>query len=184
MSELPVPQVQFISVLGAECTGKSTLCSALATTENGRWIAEYVREFCVLYDRPPRQDEQAGVVAEQIRRERMAMRQPGRVFVDSSPLMTAIYSIHYFGDRSLLDDALVHQRSYAATLVCDIDLPWIADGLIRDSEAVRARCQSLLRAALDEAHIAYTLVSGDLATRLAIAHARLGELDPISSAPR
>ena len=102
----------------------------------------------------------------------------------ASPLMTAIYSIHYFDDRSLLDEALAHQRSYPATLVCDTDLPWIADGLIRDSEAVRARCQALLRTALHEARITYTLVSGDLATRLAIAHARLAQLDPISSAPR
>ncbi len=103
--------VQLISVLGAECTGKSTLCPALATAENGRWLAEYVREFCALHDRPPRQDEQAHVVAEQIRREQVAARESGRVFVDSSPLMTAIYSIHYFDDRSLLEPALAHQRS-------------------------------------------------------------------------
>ena len=181
---MPEAHVQLISVLGAECTGKSTLCTALATIENGRWIAEYVREFCVLYDRPPHHDEQAAIVAEQIRREHIAMRQPGRVFVDSSPLMTAIYSIHYFDDHSLLDAALTHQRNYAATWVCDTDLPWIADGLIRDSVAVRARCQALLREALHDARIDYTLISGDLATRLAIAHARLGALDPISSAPR
>jgi nicotinamide riboside kinase len=176
--------VQLISVLGAECTGKSTLCPALATAERGRWVAEYVREFTVLNDRPPRQDEQAAVVAEQIRRERVALREPGRVFVDSSPLMTAIYSIHYFDDRSLLDAAIAHQRSYAATLVCDTDLPWIADGFIRDSEAVRMRCQALLREALHAARIDYTLVSGDLATRLATARARLAALDPLSSAPR
>jgi nicotinamide riboside kinase len=150
------PHVQLISVLGAECTGKSTLCPALATAENGRWLAEYVREFCALHDRPPRQDEQAHVAAEQIRREQVAARESGRVFVDSSPLMTAIYSIHYFDDRSLLEPALAHQRSYAATLVCDTDLPWIADGLQRDSATVRMRCQGLLLEALQRARIDYT----------------------------
>ena len=175
---------RLVSVLGAECTGKSTLCPALATAEGGRWIAEYVREFTVLHDRPPHRDEQAHVIAEQVRREQMAARAPGWVFVDSSPLMTAIYSIHYFDDRSLLDAALAHQRTYAATLVCDTDLPWIADGFIRDSAAVRARCQTLLRASLHEACIDYTLVSGDFMTRLATARARLAAVDPISSAPR
>jgi nicotinamide riboside kinase len=178
------PHVQLISVLGAECTGKSTLCPALATAENGRWLAEYVREFCAQHDRPPRQDEQAHVAAEQIRREQVAARESGRVFVDSSPLMTAIYSIHYFDDRSLLEPALAHQRSYAVTLVCDTDLPWIADGLQRDSATVRMRCQGLLLEALQRARIDYTLVSGELATRIAIARARLATLDPISSTPR
>ena len=178
------PRVQLISVLGAECTGKSTLCPALATAENGRWLAEYVREFCALHDRPPRQDEQALVAAEQIRRELIAARESGRVFVDSSPLMSAIYSVHYFDDRSLLEPALAHQRSYAATLVCDTDLPWIADGLQRDSATVRMRCQGLLLEALQRARIDYTLVGGDLATRIATARAHLAALDPISSAPR
>jgi nicotinamide riboside kinase len=181
-----MPEVaQLISVLGAECTGKSTLCPALASAEHGRWIPEYVREFCAVHERPPRQHEQRDVAAEQIRRERDAAASTGRVFVDSSPLMTAVYSIHYFGDHSLLEPALAHQRrAYSATLVCDTDLPWIADGLQRDSEAVRARCQAMLIEQLQLAALDFTLVSGDLPTRLAVARGRLALLDPISSPAR
>ena len=182
---MPESEAQLVSVLGAECTGKSTLCPALAAFEGGRWIPEYVREFFDVNARPPSQHEQHHVVAEQIRREQLARRLPGRVFVDSSPLMTAIYSIHYFGDHALLESALAHQRrSYAATLVCDTDLPWVADGLIRDSPAVRARCQALLLEQLQRGALDFTLVSGALPARLVTARARLARLDPISSAAR
>ena len=39
-----------IAVIGAECTGKSSLCEALAERLPGLWVPEALREFC---DRRP-----------------------------------------------------------------------------------------------------------------------------------
>jgi hypothetical protein len=58
-----------IGLIGAESTGKTTLAAQLARATGGLWVPEYLRDFCVLHGRPPRADEQQGVIDGQIARE-------------------------------------------------------------------------------------------------------------------
>lgn len=179
-----MPEGQLVSVLGAECTGKSTVCAALAIAPGPRWLPEYLREFVAQHGRPPRADEQAAIVVRQREREAAAARAGGPVLVDAGALMVAIYSVHYFDDPSLLPAALEWQRQYPLTLVCDTDLPWQADGVQRDGIAVRDRCQQRLLGLLRTHEIEFTLLRGDLPARLATARAALAARVAIPSAPR
>jgi len=138
-----------IAVVGAECTGKTTLCQMLAQARGGLWVPEFLREFVDLAGRAPLAHEQAQVSAEQHAREDAALRQARHgglalVAFDSVPLVTALYSRLYFGDDSLLPAATAHQRRYDLTLVTDIDLPWEPDGAQRDGPHMRARFHALL----------------------------------------
>ena len=74
-----------------------------------------------------------------------------------------------FGDASLYDEALAAQRRIDLTLVTALDLPWHADGLIRDGAHVREPVDALLRAALARGGIAATTVAGVGAARAAAA---------------
>ena len=167
----PVSGPLRIAVIGAECTGKSSLCEALADRLPGLWVPEALREFCDRLGRTPRADEQAGLVGEQLAREQAAMVRASALacdwlVIDSSPLATALYSLELFDDASLLPAAIAHQHAYDLTLLAGIDLPWTADGIQRDGPDARASFHARLTGLLSEAHIAHTELRGALPERL------------------
>lgn len=166
--------VMAIAVVGAECTGKTSLCRALAQARSGLWVPEYLREFVNSERRPPMPHEQPHVIDEQIAREARALQaatQAGRplVALDSTPLATALYSRLYFGDDSLLELAVERQRSYSVTLVADTDLPWEPDGVQRDGPQIRAQFHAMLLDLLQQQRLPFTLVQGQDDARLAAA---------------
>ena len=178
--------VRKVAVVGGECTGKSTLCERLAEELPGLWVPEYLREFTDRADRPPVAAEEAGVLAEQIAREASALdaaRGAGLRWVacDSAPIATAIHAEMYFNDRGLFAAAASYHASYALTLLMDLDLAWIADGIQRDGPAVRADFHARMRAWLEANGVPYALVRGHGSARTASAIARVRAVE---SAPR
>ncbi|MEP6739463.1 MAG: ATP-binding protein [Caldimonas sp.] len=160
-----------VALLGAESTGKTTLArdlgAALAARGDEVIVAgEVLREFSDKHGRTPRRDEQRGIAAAQTRRIETAAGQASVVIADTTALMIAVYSELVFGDPGLYDDALAAQRHCDLTLVTALDLPWQADGLQRDGEHVRGPVDTLIRAALDRAGIAFTTIVGTGPDRL------------------
>jgi len=180
-----------IAVLGAESTGKTTLARGLVDTlaAQGRRVAlveEYLREVCLRERRTPRPDEQAAIAREQSRRIAEAAGSHDVVVADTTALMIAVYSQLLFSDDSLVTQAVAEQASHRLTLVTALDLPWLADGLMRDGEHVRAPVDALLRSALHEGRVDYSVVAGTGAQRLTNAErAVAAALRPLPhSAPR
>jgi nicotinamide riboside kinase len=170
-----------ISLIGAECSGKTTLARALADQLPGLWVPELLREFCDLHGRAPRCDEQSGLIRAQIEREKqvqaLARRQGfGFIVCDSSPLATALYSAELYDDASLLDEALEHQRSYALTLCTAIDMPWQADGIQRDGPRARESFDARLARELTQRGLAFTRVAGGPRQRVGQAFAAMDRL--------
>lgn len=179
---LSQPAPRRIALLGAESTGKTSLAAALADRLGGVVVEEYLREFCQVAGRVPGVEEQAGIAAEQARRERLATaaaaaRGQEWVVCDTSPLMIALYSIDCFGDDSLLAGAIDWQRSYAATLVCLPDIDWVADGIQRIGPETRQRIHHQLLGLLDAHGIRWKPVAGSGAQRLESALAALTKFD-------
>ncbi len=158
-----------VSLLGAECTGKSTLAEALAKHFSAGLVTEYLREWCDAHGRTPQQPEQAHIAAEQAARIETAWRQHTLVICDTTPLITALCSEHYFDDDSLTAEALAFQRRCDLTLLCAPDLPWEADGFLRDGPGVRAVFDARLRATLTAGNAAWVDIAGNQAERLAAA---------------
>ena len=174
-----------IAVLGAESTGKSTLALALQQSLSmaGRRVAavgEVLREFCDAQGRTPRQHEQAGIATEQMRRIDEAAQTHDIVIADTTALQIAVYSEIVFGDRSLYGQALRAQARCRHTLLCAVDLPWVADGVQRDGPHVREPVDALLRAALQRHGPGYAVIGGQGPARLAAA---LAALQPAPSPP-
>jgi nicotinamide riboside kinase len=160
-----------IAIVGAESTGKTTLARDLAAAlaAEGRRVVrvdEALREFCLQHGRTPRADEQAGIARAQSRRIEQAARTHELVVADTTALMVAIYSELLFNDRSLLAEALADQARCRVTLLTALDLPWVADGFIRDGAHVRVPVDTLLRNALQAAGVPYAVVSGSGEQRL------------------
>jgi NadR type nicotinamide-nucleotide adenylyltransferase len=162
-------KVRRIAILGAESTGKSTLAPALAANYGTLWVPEYLREFVDTQQRVPHEDDQLGIARTQRAREdAMAASPQARrwLFCDTTPLMTAVYSRIYWGRVPPELLALEAAHDYSATLVAGLDLPWVPDGLMRESEEVRQRVHECLLAVLRERGIPFTLLEGDLPQRL------------------
>lgn len=153
-------------MVGAECTGKSSLCDALAqrlTEDTGlrcTVVPEYLREWCDQAGRTPQRHEQAGIAAEQARRIAQATERHDLVLADTSPLMTAVYHWQVFGDTGLDAAAQAWQRGCALTLLTALDLPWQADGFQRDGPQVREPVDSRIRSLLLASGQAFQVVGG------------------------
>ena len=163
-----------ITLLGGESTGKSTLAQALQRHLNDTLgistvrVPEHLRTWCETMGRAPHRHEQAERAQEQARLIGQASAQPGvRVVVaDTTALMVAAYSDLYFNDRSLYPAALAQQRRYSLSLLMGLDLPWVPDGLFRDSPAVREATDAVLRRELQVAGIAFQTIYGEGDARL------------------
>jgi len=166
-----------IAIVGAESTGKSVLAGALAAALGGEFglhclcVDEYLREWCDEHGRTPRRDEQAALAREHQRRIDAAAARPDLdlLLCDTTPLMVAVYSDLLFDDRTLYPFARAGLARMDATLLTSLDLPWVADGLQRDGPHVRAPVDRLVRARLVEWNVAWSLVSGSGAARVASA---------------
>jgi len=159
-----------IAILGAESTGKSTLAAALARRHKTLWVPEYLREFVDTRQRVPFEDDQPAIARTQLAREDAMAARPDAhrfLFCDTTPLMTAVYSRVYWGrvPPDLL--ALEAAHDYALTVVAAPDLPWVPDGLQRESEAVRLRVHAQLLAVLGERGVPFVMVAGALEERVA-----------------
>jgi len=155
-----------IAIVGAESTGKTALARALAeqlshsTGLRCTTVPELLRTWCEREGRTPRQDEQAAIAAAQTAAIDASALSNDIVLCDTTALMTAVYSDHLFADRSLLPAAQAFHRRCALTLLSALDLPWEADGLQRDGPHVRRPVDALIRKALLEAGLGWSIVSG------------------------
>jgi nicotinamide riboside kinase len=177
----PVMEVIRIAVVGAECTGKTDLCQALAKHFNGLWVPEYLREFCDAQGRTPTAMEQIHILLTQQTREAQVLAQATKknkrwVFCDSAPLATALYSQLLFEDPGLTRAAVEHHAHYAATLHCAPDIAWQPDGVQRDGEQARTQFEAALTISFTEHDIATHRVAGLGDARLDVAVAALQEL--------
>ncbi|MGI9162005.1 MAG: AAA family ATPase [Mycobacterium sp.] len=139
---------ELISVVGGECTGKSTLAEALGGRLPAIVISEFLREWVEREGRVPLPTEQAAVMAEHREAEVRALRQADLTGLDwavsdSGPLMTAVYSIQYYEDDSLLPRALEWTTRSGLVVWCQDDLPWQPDPQ-RDGSHARTTSQQIL----------------------------------------
>ena len=112
--------------------------------------------------------DQYGIARTQVEREAAAAAQARHfLFCDTTPLMTVVYSRHYFDGADARLAALADATHYDVTLVTAPDSPWVADGLQRESEAVRQLIYRLLLEELDARGIVYHVLHDSLEARLA-----------------
>lgn len=168
-----------IGLLGGECTGKTTLAEDLARALPGFVAEEYLRDFVRDYGRLPTAADQEGIYLTQQMTVRTVERAAAYsdtpwVIADPLPLMTAVYSVVYFDDHSLMAQGIEDASSYDVVLWCAPDLQWIAEEGIRDGDDFRDRADEVIRAYVAP-HLALTVIVGNRETRLTEA---LGLLTP------
>ena len=133
-----------ICVVGAESTGKTTLCADLAASYGVPFVAEFGRWYTEAMPDPQRytwtSDDFQAIIAAQHRFEDDAARWIGDVLIcDTGAFTTALFHEMYMGTAHPELDALGARDTnrYDLIVVCDVDTPFEQDattGLRREGE--------------------------------------------------
>lgn len=132
-----------VAILGAESTGKTTLCRDLAAHFGSPWVPEYMRTYLqVKWDNEQLTctwDDLLPIAQGQIDLENKLAKQAAQLpddnrylFCDTNLFELMVYANWYYGDcpETLSQAALTHH--YDLILLTEVDIPWVADDL-RDS---------------------------------------------------
>lgn len=136
-----------IGLIGAESTGKTSLAEALGVELPACVVPEALRGFVEREGRPPHQGEQRDLMRAQVRAEELAARDCSSPWLvaDPAPLMTAVYSVEYFDDPTLLPEGLDLIGGYALVVWCAPDIPWQEEPGVRDGMVHRTSVDAILR---------------------------------------
>ncbi|WP_299329946.1 ATP-binding protein [uncultured Psychrobacter sp.] len=170
-----------VAILGAESTGKTTLCQDLAEhfsrQGTSAWVPEYMRDYlqdkwnqqqatCTWQDLLPiaqGQIELENKLAQQVAQTNHTNK--GYLFCDTSLFEIMVYANWYYGDcpTELTQAALAHH--YDLILLTKVDTPWVADDL-RDSPFERKAISARFEDELNDYHKGFRRIGGDRMSRV------------------
>jgi HTH-type transcriptional regulator, transcriptional repressor of NAD biosynthesis genes len=173
-----VPLVR-ICVTGPESTGKTTLARRIAASLDTEWVPEASRAYAERVGRPLDASDVSPIAREHIamadERAGVARDRGASVLVlDTDLLSTVIYSGYYYGKVPAWIVAAERARRADLYLLCDVDVPWIADG-IRDRPTERGAMFARFRDALATRGADFVVIRGDWEARWALASASASE---------
>ncbi len=125
--------IKKIVVIGPESTGKSTLCFQLAEHYQTLWCPEYAREYLEKNGTDYTYDDLLTIAKGQIESENKVLstinsRLP-TVFIDTDMYVMKVWCEFAFNKCHSWILNQVATRKYDLYLLCNVDLPWIADEL-------------------------------------------------------
>lgn len=166
-----------VLIIGAECTGKTTLTQALAKHYDCPFALEYLRTFFEQLPNPAtyrcRLDEIEHIANTQYEHEQNAYHQAktqGKrfVFCDSGLLLLALYSVHYLGAVPKCLEEVWQKAPYDVILLTDAQgINWQADGGIRDNPTGRNAVRCELIAHFHHYGLPFFAITGTPSQRLA-----------------
>ena len=175
---VPPAAVPRLVLLGAESSGKTTLATALAEALGTGWVPEYGRELHEQKNAHLAYEDLLYIGRRQLELEDAAEAQAqGWLVCDTDASTTALYSYYYFHrcDPALRRLAQVCGQRYARCFVCQPTVPFQQDGW-RGPEMLRQFQHGAILMQLEMLGIAYTLLDGSVAERVAQVRAVLGEV--------
>lgn len=166
-----------VVVTGSECTGKTTLARELATAYAAPWSAEFARTYleqkAIELDAGDVEPIAHGQVAGE---DAAAAAAAGLVVRDTDLVSTMVYARHYYGACPDWIARAAQARLGDLYLLLHPDVPWVADGLLRDRPTERALMHGLFRRALDDLGARVVDITGGWADRQACARAAVDAL--------
>ena len=154
-----------VVLTGSESTGKTTLAARLAAHYGAALVPEFVRDYVTAKGAPVEFADHGPIARGQMALEDAHTGGEAQLVIqDTDLLSTVVYSEHYFGScPAWIGDELARRRP-DLYLLCDIDVPWIADD-VRDRGHMREEMQALFRAAVAATVVPTAAIHGDWTQR-------------------
>jgi nicotinamide riboside kinase len=186
---------------GSESTGKSTLAAEVAKHYGVEVVPEFVRAFAEEKGAPIEFGDHGAIARGQIELEdeyimratQISPAHPARpglpalpappalLVQDTDLLSTVVYCRHYFGRCPAWIEEAAERRRPDLYLLCETDVPWIADG-VRDRGHLRDEMQRLFEDAVSASGTASLALCGTIQNRLTNSIRRIDELLTVCSA--
>lgn len=155
-----------IVVTGSESTGKTTLAEQLARRYQAELVPEFVREFAEARQGVIEFSDHGAIARGQMAVEDAAIARGNPIVVQDTDLVsTVVYCEHYFGKCPAWIAETARRRAPDLYLLCEIDVPWVPDG-VRDRGHLREVMQQLFRDAVRDSGVPVVAISGGRDERL------------------
>lgn len=169
-----------IAVIGAESTGKTSLCEQLAAHYKTVWVPEYAREYfndSDIYNYTL--DDLACIAEKQMALENEYMKKADRfLFCDTTLITLKIWAELEFEKVPAIISENIEKIKYAHYLVTDNSLPWIEDEL-RQNKFSRDLLLEMNVNEVKKLGSSYSLVTGGKKERLSHAIKVLSQVLPV-----
>lgn len=149
-----------ITLVGPECSGKSTLAARLAEICGTVWSGEFAREYAENLGRPLEARDIEPIAAGQIHLidRAVAAARGGIVFHDTDLVSTVVYARHYYGScPGWIENEARKRRADLYMLLTSMEM--IADE-VRDSEADRDLITRSFRKTLVALELEFVEIAG------------------------
>jgi nicotinamide riboside kinase len=159
-----------IYIEGAESTGKSTLAEHLAHYFGGRFLPEYGRIYLQQHWGKINYSDIETIAEMQVSLEKLhAADYKGVMFIDVSLINTKHWFLHSFHKYPMWMDFEINQYKENCFLLCEPDIPWIADGVRQNDGDMRLELHEKYRQTLLSNTISFFTVSGSIEKREKVA---------------
>ena len=127
--------IKKIVAIGPESTGKSTLCEQLADHFKTSWCPEYAREYLNTNGVKYKYNDLIKITKDQLKLEdnfvqnMQLIAHSSKLFFDTNMCVMKVWYEYVFGkcEHLVLDE--IASRKYDLYLLCNIDLPWVAEDM-------------------------------------------------------
>ena len=169
-----------IVVTGAESTGKSTLTEGLAKHFNGKVIPELARGYIENIHRNYTIEDLQLIARMQIEAEKEAANE-SLVFFDTWLIITKVWFDFVYGTHPEWLNQAIKSSTIDLFLLCDTDIPWIADPVRENGGENREKLQTIYKNELNKYGFRYSTISGEgeqrIENAIKIIEAYLNETD-------
>ena len=165
---MPHPLV-LVCITGPESTGKTALAQHLAEWLNTEWVPEASRAYAERKGSELLASDVSPIARTHIELadaavDRVRARGATALVLDTDLISTVVYARHYYGAVPAWIVRAQRERGADLYLLCDVDVPWVPDG-VRDRPQTRAAMFELFRRGLAARDAKRVIIRGDWATR-------------------
>ncbi len=155
-----------VVIIGAESTGKTTLCQRLTEFYDEPMSEEYVRHYVDTVKRPLTHKDLEPIAQGQIAAENKAHQIARKIVLhDTNILSSIIYAKHFFEQIVPYANHYFKTHTYNLYLLCLPDIPWVEDKGQRESPETRDKFHQIFKSTLIKEHLPFTEIGGDSNTR-------------------
>lgn len=158
--------IKRIALIGAESTGKTTLCRSLAMRYNTLWVPEHAREYVSGSGMETSIDDIVTIARKQLEHENeMAALANKLLFVDTEFILAKVWCEDVYNEVPVWIEEQITSHRYDLYLLTNNDLPWVADP-VRVNPQRREYFYQLYLKELTDRQLPFEVISGRYEMRL------------------
>ena len=151
--------VKKVAIVGAESTGKTTLCEKMSAEFNTVYVPEYGRKYCEFKDitNLSSRDFISITNEQKILEDRLAVQSNGIMFCDTEMIVTRAWAEHLLGFEPIEIKGIVN--SYDLFAVTNVNNNWAQDGTrVCDEQKVREKFQKFILSEINRTNQKYIML--------------------------